>query len=290
MRILVTGAQGMLGQDLVPHLSELGSVDAVDIDAFDITDSDACRVNLEKRRPDIVVHAAAYTQVDKCESHRECAMKVNGEGAGNIARACSEIHAKMVYYSTDYVFNGRSETPYLETDTPDPLSVYGESKLEGENQVTSALPLSHLILRTSWLFGIHGRNFIETIIALARERSEIQVVDDQIASPTFTMDLAQATRSLLKNNAYGIVNTTNTGITSWFGFAEYFLNKTVPSAIVHPIPTESYPLPARRPAYSALSTEKYGRITGAPLPHWKDATNRYLRLKHPLQTQQEKVT
>ncbi|MBN1355019.1 dTDP-4-dehydrorhamnose reductase [bacterium] len=288
MKYLVTGASGMLGRDLVSCLSETGSVDAVDIEDFDITDLAACMREIRDRRPETVIHAAAFTQVDRCETDIELAMKTNGEGAGNIARACHFVGASMVFFSTDYVFNGQSDRPYTESDRPDPVSVYGQSKLEGETEVVSMLPEDHLIIRTAWLFGEYGKNFVDTLIGLARSRGEVRVVDDQHGCPTYTRDLARATRQLIQNGIRGIVNVTNSGSTTWFGFASHFLSRMQLPARVIPVSTSEYVLPARRPAFSVLAPDKFNRIAGTPMPRWTDAVDRYLAAKYRVHNRQEK--
>ena len=164
MRILITGARGMLGHDLVSVFSSNFEVIPVDLDDFDITHGDSCLKALEKWQPEITIHSAAYTQVDACEHNVETALNVNGNGAANIARACKKYNSKMIYYSSDYIFDGNTDRSYLESDPPNPLSVYGRSKLEGELQIRKILPESHLIVRTSWLYGVHGKNFVETIL------------------------------------------------------------------------------------------------------------------------------
>ena len=283
MKILVTGAKGMLGFDLVPALENIADVTAVDIDDFDITDAKQCQAALQDLQPQWVVHAAAYTQVDKCESERELAMQVNGVGAGNMALACSQVNAKMIYFSTDYVFDGTNREPYPEDADANPLSIYGQSKLMGEKRVTENLQHHALILRTSWLYGIHGKNFVETMIRLGKSNKTLRVVNDQTGSPTFTQDLAQATKKLLELNAGGIIHVCNQGTTTWYGFAKYILEKMCPETNLVPVSTEEYPLPAKRPAYSVMQTEKYRMITGDLLPDWQNAVDRYLNMKnHPM--------
>jgi len=259
MKLLITGGRGMLGRDLVRELSPLGEIISIDLEECDITDSKQIHDYICGLKPDMVVHAAAYTHVDDCEKERDLAFAVNGDGAGNVARACRDTGAGMVYFSSDYIFDGTSMEPYTEKDSPNPLSNYGASKLEGELQVARYLPGDHLVLRTSWLFGVNGRNFVETLVRKARETGSLSVVDDQTGCPTYTLDLASATARLLRSGARGFYNVTNTGITTWYGFASYFLGRIVPDATVKPIPTSGYPLPAVRPVF-------FGPVTGKTHP------------------------
>jgi len=276
MKILVTGAQGMLGKDLHKELQPLGKLAAIDLRECDITDKSMCLSVISEIQPDVVIHAAAYTLVDDCETNRESAFRVNGDGAGNVAAACRDNNAWMIYYSSDYVFDGRTEQPYTETDKTNPLSVYGLSKLQGEDQIREILPSSHLILRTAWLFGVHGNNFIRTIINKSLEVDRLRIINDQTGCPTYTRDLAKATKNLIQKSARGILNVTNQGMTSWHGFASYFLAKVNSNVEVQPISTNEYPLPARRPAFSVLSTDKLRKEYEIRLPSWKNAVDRYL--------------
>ncbi len=276
MKLLITGGNGLLAFDLKRELSSLGNVISVDIEDFDITHREVCREKIMEIHPDIVIHAAAYTQVDECESFPEKANQVNAYGAKNVAEACRESGAFMVYYSSDYIFDGTSPVPYSEEATPRPLSVYGRSKWAGEQSVMDTLPDHHLIARTAWLFGRNGRNFVDRMIQLAGETTPLRVVDDQVGCPTYASDLARATQFLLSHGATGIYNVTNSGHTTWYGFASYFLKLVSPHTTILPIRTSEYPLPATRPSYSVLSTDKYVQCTGVPLPSWQEAVVRYL--------------
>ncbi len=280
MRIMITGAAGMLGHDLQEALDPLGEVLSVDVADFDITDSHACFSAIRGFRPDIVVHAAAYTRVDDCETHVEQAMRINGTGTGIVARACAEIKAKMIYFSTDYVFDGQRTTPYPETADPAPLSVYGRSKLAGEQEVQKYLPANHTIIRTAWLFGMHGKNFIDTIIHLAKSGKSLRVINDQYGCPTYTRDLAFGTVAILQAGFFGTINITNSGTATWFDLAQYAVSVLFPDVEIQPVPTSGYPLPARRPAYSVLSTSVFRSVTGAPLPEWRNAVDRHLAKKY----------
>ncbi len=276
MKILLTGAGGMLGTDLLKTLYPLGTLVGMDIDDFDITDQDQTREAVMAVNPDLTVHAAAFTAVDLCEEERSLALNVNGAGAGNVARACKEANSKMFYFSSDYIFDGTSHEPYSEDAAPNPLSVYGRSKLEGEQQVRKHLPDNHLIIRTSWLFGVNGKNFVETIINLSQQKPFLNIIDDEKGSPTYTLDLAEATRTAAELNLMGTINITNSGETSWYGFAAHFMERVHPGFPLKPIPTEAYPLPAKRPGYSVLSGVRWKQLTGSSLPHWRNAVERYL--------------
>lgn len=274
----------MLGHDLIHQLAPANELLLTDIRGargntvhyLDITDADACESLAGEFAPDCVVHSAAFTRVDDCERSSELAMTVNGSGAGNVARACSKSGAFMVYFSTDYLFNGQQREPYREDAEVDPLSVYGRSKLEGENQVRRFLPDRHLIIRTSWLFGLNGPNFVETMIRLAQTHDTLRVVDDQIGRPTYTPDLADATSRLLEAGTHGVVNVANSGETSWYGFARYILSIASPHTSVVSISTDEYPLPAGRPEFSVLSLTQFEAVTGHRMPVWQDAVDRYL--------------
>jgi dTDP-4-dehydrorhamnose reductase len=217
--ILVVGAKGMLGCDLMQVLT--GDVRGVDIEEVDITSFESTRRVLLSLKPRVVVNAAAYTDVDGCEANRELAMQVNGEGVGHLALAAREIGAKLVHVSTDYVFDGTKERPWHEDDPTSPLSIYGESKLAGELNVR-ILP-DHLIVRTQWLYGLNGKNFVETMLRLGGERKELSVVDDQTGSPTWTVDLSQAIKALIDRGCRGIYHAANAGFCTWNGFARAIL-------------------------------------------------------------------
>ena len=290
MIILITGAKGMMGSDLIKVLSqkkEYNLTGATRSD-FDITDYSQTLQFLKDKRPDIVIHAAAYTKVDDCESHSETAYKVNETGTKNIASGCKDINAKLICISTDYIFNGRKNTPYLENDMPEPLSVYGDSKLKGELAVKDILN-DYIIVRTSWLFGKNGNNFIKAILKQATSpfpsfvrrgegRSKvIKVVNDQTGSPTYTVDLSHAIEKLISCNAKGIFNITNSGECSWYQFAKKILELAgIKGVDVVPITSEELKRPARRPAYSILDCSKFKSVTNYQMRHWEDALKDYL--------------
>jgi dTDP-4-dehydrorhamnose reductase len=276
MKILVTGAAGMLGSDLMVRLNGAHEPVGVDIREFDVLKLDDVRKALIDIKPDWVVHCAAYTNVDGCEKDPGKAMSVNGDGAGNVARACWEVGAKLAYISTDYVYDGKKDEPYAETDPVGPLNVYGESKLRGERLATETLP-NALIIRTSWLFGHNGPNFVEAILKRAGEVDELSVVDDQVGSPTYTEDLADGIVRLIEAGAEGIVHLSNEGTCSWYDYAVEMLRLAgMDNVGVKRITTEELARPALRPAYSALSKRKYTELTGHALRDWKDALAAYM--------------
>ena len=273
--ILVIGANGMLGHDLMQVLE--GDVRGLDLPDIDITSLESVRRVLLTLKPKIIINAAAYTDVDGCETNVEQAMAVNGEGVGLLALTAREIGAKLVQISTDYVFNGRKGAPYVEDDPPEPLSIYGESKLAGE--LNAAMAPDHLLIRTQWLYGIHGRNFVETMLRLAGERSEIAVVDDQVGSPTFTKDLAAAIKALLDKGCSGTYHAVNSGFCSWNEFARAIFAEEGLPVTVNGMSTADLNRPANRPLYSTLDCSKLERDTGYCSRHWREALQEYLQLR-----------
>ncbi|WP_298269825.1 dTDP-4-dehydrorhamnose reductase [Geobacter sp.] len=270
--ILVVGAKGMLGQDLMRVLP--GDVRGVDIGEIDITSAESVRRVLLTLKPRVVVNAAAYTDVDGCETNVELAMKVNGEGVGHLAAVTKELGALLVQLSTDYVFDGGKGSACGEDDPVNPLSVYGRSKLLGEENARTNP--DHLIVRTQWLYGLGGKNFVETMLRLAKERTELAVVDDQIGSPTWTVDLALAINELIDNGRRGTYHAANSGFCSWYGFAgAIFAEAGVPMK-VRPQTTEELGRPAPRPLYSVLDCGKLSRDTGLVLEQWREALKSYL--------------
>jgi len=275
--ILVIGAKGMLGQDMVAVLNGKHAVTGIDIEEIDIADADQTQEVLADLKPGIVINCAAYTDVDRCESEPEIAFAVNALGAENLARACTDLGAKLVHFSTDYVFPGKGGTPYQESDPTAPINVYGASKQQGEEAILK-IDAGHLIIRTAWLFGKQGKNFVKTMLKLADERDELKVVSDQHGSPTYTRDLAAATVELIKRNASGIVHVTNDGQCSWHEFAcEIFRVAGKTAVKVHPVSTDEFPRPAQRPGMSIMDKSKYVQIVGQPMPVWTDALRRYLK-------------
>lgn len=268
------------GADLAPHAKSR----LTRFYRADITDRAGIAAVIAKARPDIVIHCAAWTDVDGCELDPEKAMRVNGRGAANVAAACCRSGAALVYISTDFVFDGRKRRPYLETDRPRPLSVYGKSKLAGEIAVRKALQ-EHVILRTSWLYGANGKNFVDTIIAKGRTEKLLKVVDDQCGSPTYTKDLALAIRRLIgafragkiSRGRYGIYHVSNTGKVSWCRYAKTILKFAGVATPVLPISSEALARPAQRPAMSVLDTKKFAALTKKPMRNWREALKDYIR-------------
>ncbi len=284
-RILLLGAGGQVGFELRRTLSPLGSLTALGRQHVDLADADALRVCVCADRYDLIVNAAAFTAVDRAEQEPETARAINAQAPAILAEAAVRQKAVLVHFSTDYVFDGRARRPYVEEDVPTPLGVYGHTKREGDRAI-EASGARHLIFRTSWVYGNRGRNFLLTILRLARERPELKVVDDQIGAPTWSRMIAEATAAVLAQCRFGsrgvgrdmeevggLYNVAAGGQTSWAGFAASIVEHAgtspgAPRPRVTPIPTSEYPLPAARPAYSVLSQEKLDRVFGVRLPGW----------------------
>lgn len=279
MKILVTGAGGMLGSDLVERFSKGHEVTGVTRQNFDILKEQEIRASLARVRPDWVIHSAAYTNVDGCEKEPDKAFAVNADGARDVARACWSVGARMLYVSTDYVYDGTKGSPYVETDPVNPLNVYGKSKLRGEQEVRKVLgDEDALIVRTSWLYGHGGPNFVEAILAQVGKKDELRVVDDQTGNPTYTRDLAGGIARLVEAGASGTVHVTNEGMCSWCDYARRILEFAGITGIkVMPVTTAELGRPAVRPAYSALSNDRYYNITGHRLRDWREALKDYLK-------------
>lgn len=272
MKVLVTGANGMLGQDLCPILEDIGCfVYESDIDTLDVTDEEQISVAIATIKPDVVIHAAAYTNVDKAEEERDLALKVNEQGTANVARACAKNDCVMVYISTDYVFDGEKNTPYVPSDSVNPINYYGLTKLKGEEAVKKYCE-KYYIVRTSWLYGHHGKNFVETMISLADDK-ELKVVNDQIGCPTWTVELANGIIKLIgTQKEYGIFHICGSGQTSWYGFAKEIFEQIGANANLVECTTDEFKRPASRPKYSVMNNEKYCR-------DWKVALRDYLALR-----------
>lgn len=276
MKVLVTGFNGQLGYDVIKELdSRAVECKGVDLQDFDITDREQTLSYIKEYKPDVVVHCAAYTAVDKAEDDEENCRKVNVEGSENLALACKELDAKMLYVSTDYVYGGNGETPFETSDETDPKSVYGRTKLEGENAVRKHLD-KYFVVRTSWVFGINGNNFVKTMLRLGAERDELNVVADQIGSPTYTPDLARLICDLIVTEKYGIYHGTNENYCSWAEFAAEIMRLGGRKAIVNPIPSSQYPARAQRPLNSRLSKTCLDEAGIDRLPTWQDALERYI--------------
>lgn len=273
--ILVVGAQGMLGRDLMALLGDRGH--GVDIADIDITSPESVLNLIGTLQPEVVINCAAYTDVDGCESNIDTAMSVNGEGVAYLAMACRDSGALLVQISTDYIFDGGKGTPYLEDDAPGPLSVYGESKLAGE--MNAAFCPEHLIVRTQWLYGLHGKNFVETMLRLGAEKDELTVVDDQIGSPTWTVDLARAVIALIESGCRGVYHAANAEYCSWNIFAKAIFEEAGLHVVVTPMTTAELNRPARRPLYSTLECSKLTADTGFKPQSWRTALQEYLKLR-----------
>jgi dTDP-4-dehydrorhamnose reductase len=277
MKVLVTGYNGQLGYDVVKELNSREiECRGVDIADFDITDKEQTLAYLKEYAPDAVVHCAAYTAVDKAEDDEETCRKVNVDGSENLAIACKELNAKMLYVSTDYVYGGLGESPFEITDETDPQSVYGRTKLEGENAVKKYVE-KHFIVRTSWVFGINGNNFVKTMLRLGAERELLTVVDDQVGSPTYTPDLARLICDLILTEAYGIYHGTNENYCSWAEFASMIMRLGGRKAEIKPITSAEYPAKAKRPLNSRLSKVCLDKVGIKRLPTWQDALERYMK-------------
>jgi len=276
MKILITGAKGQLGSDVIIELQKR-NIDhiGVDIDDFDITDIDAVSGCLQTHKPDSVIHCAAYTAVDNAEDEPELCMKINKTGTENVAIACKKIDAEMIYISTDYVFDGSGDVPFEIGAQCAPLQKYGESKLAGEESVLRHLE-KYYIVRISWVFGKNGNNFVKTMLHLARDRDEISVISDQIGSPTYTPDLAVLLCEIALSGKYGTYHATNEGFCSWAEFANEIIRLSKNTCKVNFITTEQYPTKASRPKNSRLSKASLSQAGFTRLPPWQDALRRYL--------------
>jgi dTDP-4-dehydrorhamnose reductase len=278
MKILILGARGMLGMDLLSVLSGKHEVCGRDLQDFDITVSGKTREEIEAIHPDVVINCAAYTDVDGSESKKDLAFSVNGDGTRNVALGCAVTGAKMIHISTDYIFDGKSPVPYPEEAQPNPLNVYGDSKLRGEYNIQEVFG-NYLIIRSAWLYGQHGKNFVNTIRLLASHQDELRVVNDQRGSPTFTKDLSWAIVQLLKVEYKGILHITNSGFCTWFDFARKILEiKPVLHRRIKVIPITSNELarPAPRPSNSVLDCSRFEKVTGCAMRTWEEALKDYL--------------
>lgn len=271
MRILITGAKGQLGTELADNADQQKhELVLADKEEFDLTDKASIESFLEKTKPETIINCAAYTQVDAAETDEAMARKVNADAPETMARWCAKSGAKLIQISTDYVFSGNHPTPYTEEDAPDPQSVYGRTKFEGERRVAEA-DGNAIIVRTAWLYSPYGKNFVKTMLKLMAEKEELRVVADQIGSPTCAADLARALLALAdKNGVQGIYHFTNEGVASWYDLAHAIAEYSGSKCRVLPIKTEAYPTPAKRPAYSVLDKSKIKDLIG-PIRHWREA-------------------
>ncbi len=278
-RILVIGSKGMLGRDLVEVLRSSLRSDKVfgwDIDEIDITEENKTVTKIESLKPEIVINVAAYTDVDGCEVHEERAFAINAEGMRHVALGAGRCGGKVVYLSTDYIFDGKKGKPYFEDDPPHPLNVYGRSKLKGE-QYVQELAKDALVVRTQWLYGKYGNNFVASILRQAREKEVLSVVDDQIGSPTYTVDLSKAISLLVQREARGIFHVANSNFCTWYDYAQRILALSgVRGVKVLPISSKELSRLAPRPSYSVLDTQKLKREAGMTLRPWFEALKDYL--------------
>ncbi|MGE7943746.1 dTDP-4-dehydrorhamnose reductase [Lysinibacillus xylanilyticus] len=282
MKIMVTGANGQLGQELVKQLSNSQhELYAFTKQELDITNIEQVTTICNNVQPDIIINAAAYTNVDGAETNRELAFQINATGQRNLAVAAEKIGAKICYISTDYVFNGQADSPYNEYMNVEPIGVYGQSKYTGEF-LTQTLSTKYFIVRTAWVYGEFGPNFVKTMLRLAEEKTEIGVVHDQIGSPTYTVDLAEFLIELLQTEKYGIYHCTNSGICSWYEFAKEIFSIANKNVNVNPLTSEQFPRPAKRPAYSVLGDLAL-KVNGfTPRRHWKEALYEYINKNNNL--------
>ena len=278
MKVLVTGAKGQLGTDLMNELEKRGIESiGVDVQEMDITDREACMRVISESKADAVIHCAAYTAVDAAEDNVDLCRKINGEGTRNVALACQATGAKMMYISTDYVFDGQGTRPWEPDDNRSPLNVYGQTKYEGELAVEKLVE-KFFTVRIAWVFGVAGKNFIKTMLRLGKERGAVSVVDDQVGSPTYTYDLARLLVDMIQTDYYGRYHATNEGFCSWYGFAcEIFRQAGMDEVKVTPVSSDQFPVKAVRPANSRMSKAKLAENGFEPLPTWQDALGRFLK-------------
>lgn len=276
MKVLVTGVKGQLGYDVVNELTKRGmEAVGVDIDEMDITDAASVDKVIREAAPDAVIHCAAYTAVDAAEDNVELCRKVNAEGTQNIANVCRDLDIKMTYISTDYVFDGEGTRLWEPDDERNPLNIYGQTKYEGELAVQNTLD-KYFIVRIAWVFGVNGKNFIKTMLNLAKTRDTLTVVNDQFGSPTYTYDLSRLLVDMILTDKYGIYHATNEGICTWYEFAVEIFKQAGVDVKVLPVSATEFPAKAKRPSNSRMSKEKLTENGFEKLPTWQDALRRYL--------------
>jgi dTDP-4-dehydrorhamnose reductase len=277
MKVVVTGVNGQLGYDVVKELNNRKYTDVIGIDIkdLDITNENAVKDFMNVNKPDVIVHCAAYTAVDNAEDNQKTCYDVNVNGTKYLVESAKELDAKFVYISTDYVFSGDKDSEYLVEDKPSPKSVYGETKYLGE--VETLKHNKHFIVRISWVFGKNGNNFIKTMLRLGKEKNELNIVSDQIGSPTYTHDLSRLIVDMIESDKYGIYQATNEGVCSWFEFAQKIFEFSNIDINLNPISTEQYPTKAKRPKNSVMSKKNLVDNEFELLPSWQDALKRYLK-------------
>lgn len=276
MKVLVTGTKGQLGYDVVNELEKRGhTAVAVDIEEMDITDAVSVERVITEAEVEAVIHCAAYTAVDAAEDNVEICRRVNAEGTKNIAKVCKKLDLKMIYISTDYVFDGEGERPWEPDDERHPLNVYGQTKYEGELAVEKYLE-KYFIVRIAWVFGVNGKNFIKTMLKLSETHEELNVVDDQVGSPTYTYDLAVLLVDMVESDKYGRYHATNEGLCTWYEFAKEIFRQAGVEVKVNPVTSDMFPAKAKRPKNSRMSKEKLDANGLHRLPTWQDALERYL--------------
>lgn len=277
MKILITGSNGMLGHDLIDVLKPNHDLILTTSKTLDITDGEQVMDYITDVNPDIVINSAAYTDVDGCEENIDLAFDVNGEGVKNLSLACRKVDCALVHISTDYIFNGENDRPWVEDDEIGPISVYGKSKLKGEESIQETLD-KYFIVRTAWLYGINGKNFPKTMLELAENHDEITVVYDEVGTPTYTPDLAKAIGELIETDYYGIYHLTNSGHCSWCEFAKYIFELADVDVKVIPVTASEFARPAPRPHYSVLENKNWIEKGFKPLRSYKEAIKEYVEL------------
>jgi len=284
MKLLVTGAGGMLGQALVPCLeSRAHDVDAMPKEQLDVTNYYQVLDTIGAKKPDLVLHCAAFTKVDQAESEPALAYHINGYGTENLAVACNKHDVPMLYVSSDYVFDGEQTQPYNPWDATRPLSIYGKSKLAGEKAIQRHLTRFYIV-RTSWLYGPNGKNFVDTIVSMAEQGKTLRVVSDQVGTPTCTLSLSEIIADLIVTGRWGVYHATDDGVTNWCDFARAIVRDTGHTSVeVEPIETKDMPRPATRPKYSVLDKTALINTIARELPSWEESLNHYLQLKAAMQ-------
>ncbi len=277
MKVLVTGANGQLGYDLIKELNKRNIKNiGVDKNDFDITNQSETENFILNSKPDAIIHCAAYTNVNKAENEKDLCYKINVDGTKNIASACKKIDAKMIYISTDYIFDGKKNSPYEIDDNPNPLNFYGKTKLDGENIIKNSLE-KYFIVRISWVFGKNGNNFVKTMLNLSQTQNELNIVSDQIGSPTYTVDLSKILCDMVLTDKYGIYHATNENYCSWYEFAQEIFKISDIKIKLNPVETKDFPSKAKRALNSRLSKKKLPESNFSKLPTWQNALARFLK-------------